>query len=196
MILALSGGKHSGKDTFFKSIKEEYSEYFSFVEKKFSYNMKLCACIVLGITMEQIEDQTFKETILPEFGITPRNFLDELGTSFGRKYLCEKFPLFKETVGERIWAMSCTKEAVKESKKDKLVVITDLRFLVEEKELRQCGEPLVIIRINRKNKIIDMSNQADNQVPYIKADYEIINEGTDLNKYMEDCKKLFKEIFI
>lgn len=59
--------------------------------KKFAYKLKEVACLILGCTMEQIEDREWKETPLgPEWNLmTPRKFLQLLGTEAGRNILHE-----------------------------------------------------------------------------------------------------------
>lgn len=192
MIIAISGGKFAGKDTFYKTIKDHFSNY-TFAEKKFSYNMKLCACIMFGWTMEQIEDQTFKETIDPEYGVSPRMFLDDFGTTYGRQHLCNLFPEFKKLVGERIWSKGAVRDAKAMEASNDFVFFTDFRYLVEDKELDDSNSEVIKINIERQTHPINPKS-ADIQVPLLKYNYKLINEGTDLNKYKKDCIDLFTTI--
>jgi len=192
MILAISGGRHAGKDTFFDTIKERYKYNYNFIQKKFSYNMKLCACIIFGWTMEQIEDQTFKETIDPIYGISPRMFLDDFGTIYGRQHLCEVFPEFKRLVGERIWSMGTIRDCVKEATNNNIVCITDFRYPVEEVELESCNHEVIVLNIDRPEFPINPKS-ADKLVPLLEWNYKLINNKS-LEEYRDDCISMFDKI--
>lgn len=70
MILSLSGKIFTGKDEFAKIFKKIDAKYqggkTSFKDEKFANPMKDMICILLNCTRTQLEDRTFKETVLPE----------------------------------------------------------------------------------------------------------------------------------
>lgn len=88
MIIGVSGKIGSGKDEFFKTLNELRNN--SFENKKFAYKLKQIICLIIGCTMEQLETEEFKDSVLPpewnyiEDGIekqmTVRLFLQKLGT--------------------------------------------------------------------------------------------------------------------
>ena len=136
MIIGISGKKQSGKNTvaliwqylydyYYSNYKypitvEDFKEYVEdnhhlksvWIQKSFAHKIKQITCILLGCTMEQLEDPTFKETplgeewwviklpsngIIPYLGdyppfykkydvikLTPRMLMQMLGTEFGR----------------------------------------------------------------------------------------------------------------
>lgn len=136
MIIGISGKKQSGKNTvaliwqylydyYYSNYKypitvEDFKEYVEdnhhlksvWIQKSFAHKIKQITCILLGCTMEQLEDPIFKETplgeewwviklpsngIIPYLGdyppfykkydvikLTPRMLMQMLGTEFGR----------------------------------------------------------------------------------------------------------------
>lgn len=62
MIVGISGKKQHGKDTVAKMIAELSG--IAFENKKFAGKLKQIVCLIIGCTMEQLEDPVFKETPL------------------------------------------------------------------------------------------------------------------------------------
>ncbi len=136
MIIGISGKKQSGKNTVASIWQYLYDYYYNtythpitvedfkdyiknnhhlksiWIQKSFAHKIKQITCILLGCTMEQLEDPIFKETplgeewwviklpsngIIPYLGdyppfykkydvikLTPRMLMQMLGTEFGR----------------------------------------------------------------------------------------------------------------
>lgn len=63
MIIGISGKKQHGKDTAADFILKEFPE---FEHKKFAGKLKEMVCLMIGCTMEELEDPVFKETPLGE----------------------------------------------------------------------------------------------------------------------------------
>lgn len=129
-LISVTGHIGHGKDTLAKVINKylenTYNVQEAFEIKKFAGKLKQVVCIILGCTLEQLEDRTFKEADLgPEFSryafyrkgtrkpfsivnslqeaegikkifkdgrieivpMTPRKFMQLLGTEFGREMI-------------------------------------------------------------------------------------------------------------
>lgn len=155
--------------------------------KKFATKLKQIACMMLGCTMEQLEDQEFKASPLPEewqtkFPIdeikTYRWFLQTLGTESTREMIHGDFwinGLFADYKGKE-WE---EQGVYRESK----WIITDLRFPNELRAIKIHGG--ITIRVNRKKEDKYYYN-----AEYVTLDQlrEIIKEERGNYPLYEYCK--------
>lgn len=177
MILALCGHKFEGKDTAFELIKKSYPNK-KFINLKFANAMKEIACLLFNWKMEQFEDPVWKETVQSDLGFSPRKFLEWFGTDVMQNQICEQFPLFKNLVGKRIWALKTIKEA-KLLENEGIVVITDMRFPHEQETLKGLGISIKLIRPE-----LEYSDSfVEKQVDLVECDYTIFNPENDFETY-------------
>lgn len=187
-IIAISGKVGSGKDTVGKIIqaltwkdrggrvsnysplewinderKDSYDDQMihNYQIKKFATKLKQITCMMLGCTMEQLEDQEFKKQPLPdqwqtEFPLiesdikTYRWFLQRLGTESTREIIHPNFwinGLFADYKGQSANWDADGRETVTEYPN---WIITDLRFPNELRAIKQ--HKGVTIRVNRKRE--------------------------------------------
>lgn len=114
MIIGISGKINSGKDTVGKMILNIMSTDFKPYEEnkrnnlisnwkavKFADTLKDMTCVFFNCTREDLESRTFKESPrhMMGLGITPREFMQKLGTEFGR-----------DTLHPEIWSKRCLSE--------------------------------------------------------------------------------------
>lgn len=64
MLIGISGKLKSGKDLFYQYLIQSTGRKLE--QKKWAYKMKLVICIITGCTMEQLEDQDFKDTYMSD----------------------------------------------------------------------------------------------------------------------------------
>jgi hypothetical protein len=95
MIISISGKIGSGKDTIAEIIKQEMPAA-GWEVKKFAGKLKEIATLLTSIPVTQFEDQSFKQTLLPEQwndangnAMTVRDLLQRLGTEAMRSGLHE-----------------------------------------------------------------------------------------------------------
>lgn len=125
VIIAISGKKGTGKTTLSNLIKKNLlAEYITVMDYSFAGPLKKAACEIFGWTMEQMDDEVFKTTVDPVFGITPRHALQTLGTEWGRNLICQD--IWLKTADRAISASDC-----------QVVLIPDLRFENESSFLRR-----------------------------------------------------------
>lgn len=163
MLIAITGQKFSGKST----VADMLSNELGYPVTSFAKKLKEVTCVLAGCTMEQLEDFNFKETqFVPEYlhiycgGNMPtfRAFLQYFGTDVMRKY------------NNNIW-IDCT---LGEGPKN--VIISDCRFINEANEVKSRGG--IVVKVERAGIESKDGHSSETQIPYIKADYVIRNDGS------------------
>lgn len=154
-IIGFCGKKGSGKDTAALVFDEYYhhTKYFSFAK-----SLKDISKEVFQLTDEQLYID--KETIDERYGKTPRQILQELGSSM-RKHL-----------GEDVFVGSLELKML-ESNAD-YRVITDVRYSNECALIKRNRG--IVIKIVRPDLVSTDSHESENQD--LKVDETVINDGT------------------
>lgn len=65
MLIGISGKLKSGKDLFYQYLLQAIGNHYGIVQKRWAHKVKHVICTIAGCTMEQLEDQDFKDTNLP-----------------------------------------------------------------------------------------------------------------------------------
>lgn len=84
MIIGFAGKMGAGKNLSASFVKEAYPSK-EFEEKSFAYKIKQVTSLILGCEIGYLEDREYKKRVLDGLSITPRKFMQLLGTDFGRK---------------------------------------------------------------------------------------------------------------
>lgn len=130
MIIGLTGGKGCGKSTVAKIINKLHDyEIISFATPIKDMLR------VLGLGDAELNDPTIKEIVLDEYGKTPREMMQSLGTEWGRML-----------VSGDVWISALRKQL----KPQKNYVIDDVRFDNEARFVRERG---AVIHVERERYI-------------------------------------------
>lgn len=156
MIIGICGRQGSGKDTAALMINKITNNRFT--TKRFSAKLKEFAGILLGVPADLFEDREFKESYIPQYGMTVRELLQRFGTDF-----------IRETVHPNLWV-----EATLLDYKDHNWIIPDVRFINEADAVKSRGG--IIVKINRKTK--KDIHPSENEMDFVIPDYEIDNNGS------------------
>lgn len=169
LIIGLSGAAGSGKST----------AAFHLIEKRKFHRVRFAGPLkamtaAIGLTTRHIEGD-LKETPCDLIcGKTPRFFMQQLGTEFGR-----------DTIGKDFWINLWKNEV--NSVEEAPIVTDDCRFPNEEDALRSVGG--MIIRIVR-NEVDTTTNTFthESEKHVIQADFTIMNDGSmnDLYRQIDD----------
>lgn len=214
-LIGLSGAKGSGKDEVAKMIQSETKIQFNRGEfydtwriKRFSQKLKEAVALLFGVTVEQLEDQDFKENmyyhlesgeIRSLINIHPFDSLcltvDELSESI-KNNICSTWVSFRlilqyfgtevgrNTLGQNFWVNS----TFQNYHKDSYWICPDLRFPNELEAIKSRGG--LLIRIERPG--LDLSDQHSSETSlndYKNWDEVIVNDST-----LEDLREKVKEI--
>jgi hypothetical protein len=179
MKLAVTGYKEMGKDSTYKCFRKYGYQRTAFADplREMAYATDPLVDIsprdkapgTVVIRLRCLVDQVGwdKAKLYPDV----RRFMQRLGTEGVR-----------HTFGERAWIDKALRTASTLEKP----FITDLRFLNEEKALRDEG--YIIIRVVDPRKPIVTAHQSEKEVGLIKEDYLIVNDGTldDLQRKVDE----------
>lgn len=187
MIIAISGKIGSGKSTVGDIFQRE-----GFVLDSFAKSVKDICCILFGYDRNMIEgstpeDRKWRETIDNKYtnlisrDFTPRDAMVLVGTEFGRNMIHPN--IWIETLFNRY-----------DNNKD--LLITDLRFPNEYKQIKEKGG--IVIRINRPNLTKLTNLNSSNHISECALDNHIfdyvINNDSTLNDLENIVLNIINEI--
>lgn len=197
MIIGISGKKQSGKNTVgailqclheninFEGIKEVIDKGMLIYDPNnmelvsFASKLKEIASSLIGVKYWDFENQTFKKEVDPLTGLTNREILQKIGTSFRKLF------------GEDIWIKVLFKY-LECNGLDKNYIITDVRYKNEAKAIKEKGG--ILIRVNRNTDSNDTHQSEVDLDDYDKFDFIIDNNGSVeelIKKVIEIYDKLF-----
>lgn len=161
ILLGFTGKAGSGKDTAANFLKQ----YYAFKSVAFADPIRAGMRAICGL-----EDKHFqhpdKEVVLPEFGKSPRQMMQTLGTEWAR-----------ERVHQDFWLILAGKKVAEYQEAGYNVAITDVRFENEAAWLRSKGGILVhVIRPNAGTTPHAHASEAGVKQEYM--DWVIYNTST------------------
>lgn len=87
MIVGITGRAGAGKDTVAAFLREDHKV----ATLSFAGPLKSMLCDLLKVPYDQWEDREWKEAVIPELGLTPREMAQTLGTEWGRNCCGQNF---------------------------------------------------------------------------------------------------------
>jgi hypothetical protein len=161
--IGITGKIAAGKDTFADALVEHECKLF----KKYSLAspMKKIAEDIFGFSKDQLYVHELKETTDAFWDITPRRFLQIMGTD-----------MFRDHFRKDVWLKLAEKHM--RDNPDKHIVIADIRFENEAQFIRDLGG--VIIRINRPGQESNPDaeqHSSEAGLPDELIDYEVPNNS-------------------
>jgi len=156
---------------------------FGFRKMRFADPLKEAVAAIYGWSRESLEDQEFKATVDPFWGITPRVALQLVGTE-----------AMRNNVDKDIWIKAMQRRIAKHAADTRApsVVITDTRFLNEVDTIKELGG--YVIKVVRPNNEFTMAGAIGEHSSELELsgydgwDYTIVNNG-DLQKLRMEVDK-------
>lgn len=187
MIILVAGKKQAGKDT----TAEYLTTRHNFKRIGFADPVKRAVAEVFGWTFESMFDPNLKEVVDPEWGISRRQALQDLGTEWGQ-YSLSKFPEFEKTTGRALWARKIAKEiALEGTQRD--WVIPDFRFPHEYNELvHHFGRYHTIIRWRVLRPPLEQTDMHESERYALKmpVDFDLLNNDTK-EQFSDTIKRIY-----
>lgn len=178
MLIALTGGKGSGKDTFAQVLVEE----FKYIHTRFAdplKNMLRTLFREAGLDPEDYIEGPFKETPLDILGgKTPRHAMQTLGTEW------------RDLIDRKLWSRLWQARVELLLKEGQPVVVTDCRFIHEAATIRNMGG--FIFRIDRPTRRNDDKHVSETEMDLIEPDEIILNMGS-INQLHNKARSIVRD---
>lgn len=174
IIIGLFGKKGSGKDTFADYMVEKYGfQKVSFAEPL----KKICKELFL-LSDDQINVPELKETVLPNWNLSPRQILQKVGTD-----------LFRQHFSKTFWT-DLMKNRLEQFSENEKIIITDIRFQNEHNLVQNFPNSFIIkIQRDERDKIND-SHISENWD--LNTNIVIDNNGSK-EDFFEKIEKILQE---
>jgi hypothetical protein len=189
-IIGITGKKRHGKDSVARFLPSEYLS-FSLAEP-----VKDIAREIYGLRLSDTDGSAKdKERILPDWGLSPRQILQRIGTEMGRSIHPETWTRYvKRKMDEEF---SLRKEAERSIVRGvRAAVITDVRFPNEADAVRSWGG--VIWRVIRPGYEDQGDTHAsETESDLIEPNLTIVNDGTleDLRTKVQEANAIQFEVW-
>lgn len=134
-IIGIAGPARSGKDTLAKMLIQAAGEG---AHMSFAAPIREFIANLLQVPLERIIDGSYKETIIPELGVSPREMMQTLGTEWGRDRVHPEL-----WIKVANWKLNALRSSMFPPK---LVVFSDVRFENEATMIREAGGIVVHLR--------------------------------------------------
>ena len=172
-IIALCGVKRSGKDTAASFI----ASAFGYQHVKFAGRLKDCCRLLFNLSDEQLEGR-LKEVEDPRWQQTPRRIMQFFGTELMQIELQRLIP----GIGTSFWV-----KQLLEAHRDQCIVISDMRFVHEAREVMQNDPNALIIRVERNDAPHDDPHVSEAGVHSVPCHTVVSNNGsiTDLEAQLK-----------
>lgn len=183
ILLGLIGKKRAGKDCLANYVKNKYKnkdiEILAFA-KPIKDMCKNLFCLT--------ENQLYgdeKEDIDERYNLSTRTIMQRLGTELFRDNFSKIFP--ELNWGKDIWVKVMENKLNEYVNTNKIVIISDVRFLNETKLIKKYNGKL--IKIIRKELKMNDTHISENEINNFKPDI-IINNDSNVKEYYKKIDKL------
>ena len=166
MRIAFTGNKGCGKTTCAKLASTLLNQPI----ESFASPIKHIVQHVFNLTDDQLNDHKLKEVGIPEYGFSPRQMFQFIGTDCFRDSMSKQFP----QIGEGVW-VDRMERMIKQSSTD--IIIDDLRFLNEFRMVKCNGYKVIRITGDMAHPSI---HKSESEHMGITADYTI--SGRDIEE--------------
>lgn len=176
-VFGIAGPARSGKDTIGSFLFQEYG----FCRIAFADPIKKMIAALLEVTVDQVDQENYKETVITQLGFSPRELMQTLGTEWARKTLDPYFWILmaKRTMHQaRMWPA-------------KGVVFTDVRFNNEAEMIRAEGGIIIHVERPGHDKITLGAHASEDGIHCLPTDWVVCNTH-DIASLQEQVKSLFE----
>lgn len=175
-LVLLSGKKRSGKDTAAACLTDQ----FGFRRFAFADPLKDAAADMLAVPRSHFENE-YKDTILPDYGFTPRDFIIRLGTDFAQK------------VNHNFWVVNMERRlqqlVIHNPAAD--IVITDVRFQQELDAFKHIATD--ILRIERPGLPPGSTHISETDLDGRLDEMTIIKNDSTISAFYQKIKAMYDQ---
>jgi len=157
-LIGFSGKAGAGKDT----AANHLWKADDYVKLSFAAPLKTAVCSIFGMSAVRLEDRALKETVVKQWGMTPRQMMQRMGDALRRE--------FGEDLFVRIAEMNL------DALDDDDVAFSDVRFQEEADMIRRRGGR--VIEIQREAAGLGGAEGEHRSEAGVEADAVVANNGT------------------
>lgn len=183
-VIGVCGRRCAGKDT----VAGILNDLYGYENVKISNDLKEALKILFGFNHAQIEG-CLKDVVDERWGVSPRQAMQFIGTEVMQYKITELLP----DMGRKFWIKGFINKHIAEDRLgNKLLVITDIRFMHEYEELKKhLNNNLLMLRVERKmpSSLVD-EHSSEQEYLRIPVDHKIINDGSK-----EELRKCLTTLF-
>ena len=183
MIIGLGYQARAGKDTVAAHLVNKYN----FVQESFAFPLKeYIGRQICGFNDKQLYG-AWKETVDQEWGMTPRQMLQLIGTDALRKVVHDGF-----------WVIPMKRKLKEHIRNERHIVISDVRFLNEIKLIKSLGGKVVKLDRHNPDKISGFEkHSSETELDYYDGwDHVLENNGTLEELYMRADEMMEKPSYL
>ncbi len=177
-LIGLTGRAGSGKSTIAAELWDEYR----FFETAFADRVKDVVAAMFGWDRLDLEDRTFKETVDPKFGITPRTALQKVGQGM------------KQQFGDDIW-VALWRQVYDELAGSHDVVVSDVRFESEAAEVRRLGGTIIHVLRDDLPQVNGVFNDETERGIEVHAEDLVLDNNGNLEDLDANLEALLKGLY-
>lgn len=184
MLIGVLGRKGSGKDT----VSDYVIKKFNFEKMTLAEPLKNACMELFNFSDEQLYGN-LKETIDPQWGVSPRKVLQWLGTDVFRNRIGELNP----NIGNNFWVNLLRVRYIQRVNKNKniKIIVSDVRYQNEIDMIHQFGG--CVIKLTRPSINNTDAHESEKNIDNLKGDIDIMNDGT-LDELYKRVEEIFSEI--
>jgi len=186
MIIGVLGRKGSGKDT----ISDYIVNHYEYEKMQFAEPLKNACKILFNFSDEQLHGN-LKETIDPQWGVTPRHVLQYVGTDMFRNHINGLIPGTDNNFWVNLLKVKFHKKL--EENKYSQVIVSDVRFQNEIDVIHELGGK--VIKLIRPSLSNTDAHESEKNIDLLKGDITIVNDGTLEELYSKIKKCYIEQIF-
>lgn len=170
-IIAFSGTVGSGKDTAGDYLVEKHG----WKKLTFAEPLKLGIKHLFGLTDEQLYDPQLKEVVDEDWGMSPREMMQKVGTD-----------LLREHIDDNMFVTTMIKRVMEVDKDDtvKGIVITDVRFENEAAMVKEMyGKVVRLVRPDEEPRTKHYKHASEQNLP----DYDVLLKNAGSKEELYDA---------
>lgn len=165
IILGILGKKGSGKDT----LADYMIQNHGFYKHTFAGPLKNCCRDLFHLSEDQLHNPILKEVVIPEWGLSPRQILQKVGTDLFRKHFSPDF-----------WLRQFEFQFPYDKQR---IVCSDVRFQNEADLILQFGG--ILIRVDRESAHLNQDSHESEDCDKIIGVQEIICNNGSLSEFYD-----------
>jgi hypothetical protein len=188
-VIGIVGFKRSGKDTFAQALRDVFDG--SSARIAFADQLRKAAAVTYGVDAGIFTDDARKDSMCPEWNITYRQMLINLGEAMRGVDPAQWVKLWRRTVEAipSIWTGDHDDGPVTRQL-DMLIVAPDVRHLNEAEAIREMGGALV--RVRRSTVVWD-GNPTENRLADYPFDY-VVDNNADFDHLRSEAHRVLADL--